>query len=177
MADQPGPLDEAMREPIGALLDGEQLELIRDQVPGRDPALAVQVARAMPRGRGRPAGALNKRNAKLRDFILARYEHPAIGMAETYSRPVEALAAELGCTLVEAAKLQADARAELLPYIEGKMPTILDIRKDADMVVVMASGGLAAAQALTDQVNEGGLEAVDWSSADVIDGDYSVAKG
>jgi hypothetical protein len=56
MADHPSPVAGELNQArdLALLADPEQLELIRDQVPGRDAATAVQVAER--RGRGRPFG-------------------------------------------------------------------------------------------------------------------------
>ena len=40
------------------------------------------------------------------------------------------LAAELGCTLLEAKQLQIRAASEVLPYIEGKKPVDVNVRAD-----------------------------------------------
>lgn len=160
MADQPGPLDREMREPLPSLLDAEQVELFRDHAPGRDAAVAVEVARRT--GPGRRPGSLNRRNQRLRDFILARYRHPAIELAETYSRPVEVLAAELGCTAIEAKKLQQDAAAELLPYLEQKLAAVSVKVETEDVVLVMGGPGATPAELkdLRDKIAAEGVETV-----------------
>lgn len=150
MADHPKPLDGELSEArdLALLADPEQLELIRDQVPNRDAGVAVQVAER--RGRGRPPGSRNKRNAKFRDQILALGPHPAIALQRAYSTPVETLAAALGCTKLEAAQLGIRAAVELLPYIEGKQPVTVDLRQQHDVVLIM--GG---APGVTGEVLEG----------------------
>lgn len=166
MADRQGPLEAEMGEArdVAALPCGEQLELIRDQVPGRDAGTAVIVSR----GRGRPPGAMNRRNAKFRDQILALGPHPAIALQRAYSRPVEVLAAELDCSKLEAFQIQVRAAAELLPYIEGKQPVQVQLTAQHDMVMVIGGppgatvdGGELAA--LRDEIEEAG-EALDWGS-------------
>ena len=168
MADHPGPIEgelEAARD-LALLPDPEQLELIRDAVPGRDAGTAVKIAGR--RGRGRPPGALNKRNAKFRDQILALGPHPALALQRAYSTPVDTLAAQLGCSLLEAAQLGIRAAAELLPYVEGKQPVTVDLRQQHDVVMIMAGApgvGGAELQAIADNVNaaEG---AIDWETAE-----------
>jgi hypothetical protein len=179
MADTPKPLEQELDQArdLAALPDAEQLELIRDQVPGRDAGLAVRVAER--RGRGRPPGSMNKRNGKFRDQILSLGPHPAIALQRAYSRPVEVLAAELECSRLEAFQVQVRAAAELLPYIEGKQPVTVDLREKHDVVLIMAGAANVSGgdlQQLADQVNEGGLEAIDWGGAsieDPIEGEYT----
>lgn len=172
MADHPSPLagDLDGARDLALLADPEQLELIRDQVPGRSPGLAVAVAER--RGRGRPAGSVNKRNAKFRDQILALGPHPAIALQRAYSTPVDVLAAQLECTRLEAATLAIRAATELLPYIEGKQPVTVDLRERHDVVLLMAGApgvGAAELEQLADQVN-GADEPIDWGGVTIEGG-------
>lgn len=172
MADHPSPVagELAAARDLALLADPEQLELIRDQVPGRDAATAIAVSER--RGRGRPPGALNKRNAKFRDQLLALAPHPALALARAYSTPVETLAAQLGCTKLEAAQLGIRAAAEVLPYIEGKQPISVDVRKRSDVVMIMAGGPSvpgAHLEAIADQVNAGMVEGIDWATVEIED--------
>ncbi len=80
-----------------------------------------------PRGVGRPAGSVAQATARMRDFILARYRSPLIGMAEVFSRPLDELARELGCSRFDAFKVQLAAMADLAPYIHSKMPTAVQL--------------------------------------------------
>ena len=120
----------ALRLPFA---DAEQLELIRDEQPGRDAGAAVQAAR---RG-GRAPGVPNKRTAEMRAYLLRRYPHPLEALAQLYSRPVEVLAAELGCTLLEAATLAVKAAAEVAPFVEGKMPIAIDLTARSDLTLII----------------------------------------
>jgi len=174
VSDQHGPLNgelDAARDLV-ALEDPEQLELMRDQLPGRDANAAVQTARK--RGRGRPPGALNKRNAKFRDQILAMGPHPALALQRAYSTPVETLAAQLECSKVEAANIALRAAAELLPYVEGKQPVTVDLREQHDVVLIMGGApgvGGEELDAIAGEINEarddGG--ALDWETAEFED--------
>lgn len=172
MADHPSPLSDELDDErdLALLADPEQLELMRDQVPGRDARTAIVAAEA--RGRGRPAGSRNRRNAKFREQILALGPHPAIALQRAYSTPVETLAAQLGCTKLEAATLGIRAAVELLPYIEGKQPVTVDLREKHDVVLIMAgTPGVGAEQleAIADQV--GGVDdEIDWGGV-TIEGD------
>jgi len=116
--------------PLLPLRDEEQLSLLAEDA-GSLGVTSTHVARA-GRGRGRPRGAGNKRNADVRAYLLSRYAHPLETLAQFQSRPVDALAAELGCSKREAAQMQIRAAAELAPYIEGKMPVSIDLSATGD---------------------------------------------
>jgi hypothetical protein len=170
MADHPSPIagDVEQLRDLCLLPDAEQLELLRDAVPGRDAATAVQLEQR--RGRGRPAGSLNRRNAKFREQLLAIAPHPALALARAYATPVELLAAKLGCSLYEAAQLGIRAAAELLPYIEGKQPISVDVRRRADVVMIMAGGpnvGGDVLDAIASEVGEGMTAGIDWETAEI----------
>jgi hypothetical protein len=172
MADHPSPVagELTAARDLALLADPEQLELIRDQVPNRDAATAVQVAER--RGRGRPPGALNKRNAKFRDQLLALAPHPALALARAYSTPVDVLAAQLGCTRLEAAQLGIRAAAEVLPYVEGKQPISVAVHQRADVVMIMAGApGVSGEQleAIAHDVNAGAAGGIDWSTVELED--------
>lgn len=171
MADHPGPLQGEIIEARDLVLlpDPEQLDLIRDLVPHRDAGTAARVAER--RGRGRPPGALNKRNAKFRDQVLALGPHPALALQRAYSMPVEQLAAVLECSKLEAFQVGIRAAAELLPYIEGKQPVTIDLREQHDVVLIMAGApGVGGEQldAIADQVNAAGGD-MDWETAEFED--------
>lgn len=76
---------------------------------------------------GRPKGARNKRTEDFIGYLRARYRSPLEGLAVTWSRPALQLAAELDCTLKEAAELQTEAMRAALPYWEQRLPIKLDI--------------------------------------------------
>lgn len=135
------------------LLDAEAIETAR---AGRDIGQAVEAVRRA----GRPKGALNKRTERLRDFILGQHSHPAQVLAQAYSRPVDALAAELGCTRLEAFTVQIRAASELLPYIESKMPVAVDV--DARGAIQLVIHGAEQRPATIDGGQLVGLSAMLW---------------
>jgi RNA 3'-terminal phosphate cyclase len=174
MADTPGPIEGELAEArdLVLLAEPEQLALLQDEQAGRSAGAAV--IEAERRGRGRPTGARNKRNAKFRDQILALGPHPAIALQRAYSTPVDLLAAQLGCSRLEAAQLGIRAAAELLPYVEGKQPVTVDLRQRHDVVMIMAGGaGVGGEQldAIAEAVNlaDDELGGIDWGSATIED--------
>lgn len=125
-------LDEAV--PRGPLVAAEQLALIEDT--GLRPADRVAEAKK----RGRPAGSPNRRTKEFAAYLLSRYVDPREIMAQTYSRSVADLAAELGCTRLEAFDRQLRAAVELAPYVAGKMP--VEVNLNARQGVILAIPGL-----------------------------------
>jgi hypothetical protein len=180
MADHPRPLEseiEAAQRDLCALADPLQLELIRDKVPGRDPGTAVAVIER--RGRGRPPGARNKRSVKFRDQILSMGQHPALALQRAYSTPVDVLAAQLGCSRLEAAQLAIRAASELLPYVESKQPVAVDLRQQHDVVLIMGGvpGALGAdLEAIAHEVNDDEAP-IDWGTATFEELPEAVQKG
>jgi hypothetical protein len=87
----------------------------------------------------------------MRDFLLAQFTHPLVVLAQTYSRPVETLAAELGCSHLEAFQLQVKAAVELAPYVESRMPVAVNV--DARGTIALTIHGLDGVQS----VDEGTL--------------------
>ncbi len=89
---------------------------------GQDDEGLTRVKAVQSGGVGRPAGKLNRTTEEWRDYLLGQFRSPLVILAETYSRPVMVLAAELGCTPLEAFKQQMAAAKELAPYIHQKLP-------------------------------------------------------
>ena len=164
--------------PLLPFADAEQVELaLGDRLPeaglireGNKVVridLARQAAVAQARQAGRPRGALNKRTADMRAYLLSRYAHPLEVLAQMISRPVDTLAAELECSKVEAATLVKSAAAELAPYIEGKMPVTVDVSLKGDMLLAIA--GLTHTVEEVEAIAAG--EFVEVSSDDDVVGD------
>jgi len=103
-----------------AAADGEALELF--ELPGRteDPrgarAIAIEHAK-----RGRPPGAVNKSTAELRRYLLARGVNPLSALMQWAMHTPESLAAELGCTKLEAFDRLRAVWEGLAPYFMPKM--------------------------------------------------------
>lgn len=119
-------VDRALEQAEGSLavVPAEQLPLIPTE------AARAEQSKYQPTGRGggRPPGSPNKRSVAFARYLLSKYRHPLEGLAETYSRPVGVLAAELGCSKLEAFQVQLTAMRELAPYVAQKLPTLIDAR-------------------------------------------------
>ncbi len=86
------------------------------------------------RGRGRPLGSKNKRAEDWADYILTQYRSPLILFAETYSRSIDSLKAELHCTTKEAFMIQMDAATRLAPYIHQRLPQAIEIETEKGLI-------------------------------------------
>lgn len=120
------------------LLDARALSIELDRGGLRQDA--VLAARRV----GRPKGSRNRRSEELARFVLAHHSHPMMVLAQVYSRPVEVLAAELGCTAAEAMAMQVRAASEALPYFESKKPVALQLDARVIQLVMQTAGGAPA---------------------------------
>lgn len=121
-------IGEALAQAGGALVAeraavaGEQLTLL--PVPTRfTGARGAHVAAALDaRDRaGRPPGAINKSTKELREYLLARGVHPLQRMMEWMRHTPTSLAAELGCTRLEAFDRLRDLWRDSAPYFAPKL--------------------------------------------------------
>jgi hypothetical protein len=119
---------------------------------------------------GRPPGSTNRKTQAMAAWLLSRYQSPLQGLAEAYSRPVQDLAAELGCTPLEAFRLQMQAMVELAPYLHGKMPVAVDL--GGALPVLHLVPAEAAARAF--QQGADGRMAFDLSQLQPIQGNQGV---
>ena len=93
-----------------------------------------------PKG-GRPAGARNRRTQEWVDFILGQYRSPLVVLAETYSRPVAELAAELGCDKLEAFKAQQAAAVALAPYLHQRQAQMVELQANTRGLLLIGDLG------------------------------------
>lgn len=122
-------------------------------------AHAEQVGKGLrPARRGRPKGAANKRTVEFEEWFREQgLEDPLIGLVDFYStdpvllqawfehheRAVKALGKRTAIalpSLLEIIKAQNDARAELAPYLHGKMPIRVKIEEGKLPVLVLNLG-------------------------------------
>lgn len=124
----------------GASVPAGQLPLIPIAHEDDDDAAENQVAREPGRG-GRPKGSRNRSTEAWREFLGNRYRSPLEVLAEIYSRPVGELAAEIGCTKLEALTLQQRAAAESAPYWHQKQPLAMQIDGRGVVQLVLEAPG------------------------------------
>lgn len=98
------------------------------------------------RGPGRPPGAKNKSTEAWAGYILSRYASPLQALAETYSRPVQDLAAELGCDKLDAFRIQQQAAQALAPYIHKKQPVAVEGDSGLIQLNILSGGNAMQAQ-------------------------------
>lgn len=106
---------------------GEQLPMF--DVPTRHTgARAAELQRAIEhkRDRGRPPGATNKATKAMREYLLGRGINPLQAMMQWALHTPTSLAAEIGCTRLEAFDRLKDLWAELAPFFAAKMVPVDD---------------------------------------------------
>lgn len=113
--------------------------------------------------RGRPPGSQNRNNRELRDFLLANYRHPVVGLLAIGTANPAQLLAELtaqrdafkampggreipllpkGASMLDVLELQRRCLAEAAPYVASKMP--VDVNVNAPALTVVLGAGVAA---------------------------------
>lgn len=99
-------------------------------------------------GGGRPPGAVNRRTLAFRDYVLQRCggQHPIDGLIEAFTRPVQDLARELGCSALEAFEQQVIARKIVLRYCESEMPVAVKVDGAGIIPVLFDMSGAPPAQ-------------------------------
>jgi hypothetical protein len=130
------------------------------QLPGEPFARREQLRRP-----GRPIGSPNKRSMRMRDYIAAKgYTDPLLFFAEAISRNVGDLAAELGCSRLEAFQEMRHCADSLAPYLHSKMPVavlhggalpMIQLVDPAAAAAMFAEDGSEQIQALIDVSDEG----------------------
>lgn len=132
----------ASEEHLG-LPDASEVLAIQAEMGGDIGAAVIEWRRRAGKG-GRKRGAVNRKSADFARYLLQFGPHPGVAMMRTIARPVEMLAAELGCDKLEAASLQQRAAAELLPYFESKKPVAVDLGGAAHMTLILGQAAPAA---------------------------------
>lgn len=90
-----------------------------------EPAAAI----AVRRGRGRPPGARNRRTSEMVAYVERVLGEPLLVKAiRIVGADVRLLAKGLGCTRIEAAKLQVQVLLGALPYLHQRLPLAVDVQ-------------------------------------------------
>ncbi len=95
------------------------------------------------RGAGRPRGSKNKRTEEWQEYLLGRYTSPLEGLAVLVSRGIRFLSIELGCSLLEAARLYIVCCKELAPYLHQKQPVSVDLSDHKKITLLFEGLSLA----------------------------------
>lgn len=135
------PIDLSDSDRHHSLPDAEEVLAIQDELDC-DMAAAVREHRRRSGAGGRKKGSRNKRNDDFARYLLQFGPHPGITLMRIQGRPVELLAAELGCDKLAAAHLQARAASELMPFMESKMPVKADVALHGQVTWVEDRSGL-----------------------------------
>lgn len=137
---------EAVAERIEDDPDGVQYSLLDAPVTDRGRALVGE------RGVGRPPGARNKRTERTITWLLARHRDPREALlAVTDLHPAD-LAAQLGCTLLEAQQEIRQCAIAVLPYVAQKLPVRVDL---GGVLPILSLMDLDEAQRLFATMNPG----------------------
>lgn len=92
------------------------------------------------RGRGRPAGARNRKTTEMIEYLEALgYEPPMLQLAKVARADTRALAAALRCSRLEAFDRQQTARVALMPYWHSRMPIEAVVQTRASIGIVLGA--------------------------------------
>lgn len=112
-----------------------QLDLLSGSPEEGASDLLTRAANTVTEGRkgaGRPAGAKNKRNTQVFDYLEALgHRDPIVTLSLLQTASTDMLAVFLDCDRLEAAKLQLAAAKELMPYKYAKRPTEVKVESKA----------------------------------------------
>lgn len=100
----------------------------------------------LPRGRGRPPGARNKRTERTIAWLLARHRDPRQVLLEIAEANLADLAALAGCTLLEALQEKRMAATAVLPYVAQRQPLAVDVTNKSVVYLTITEGGGELAQ-------------------------------
>lgn len=125
---------------------------------GGDLHRAVQEHRRLKGEGGRKPGSKNRQNRAFQEYLLQFGPQPGVTQMRFLGRPVEQLAAELGCSKLEAAQLQIRCDDNLLPYFASKMPVAVAVRHEGDVTInFIEGGGLIDGGELVPEAGDGDL--------------------
>lgn len=102
-------------------------------------------------GKGRPAGSRTRENQAIVDLVRANGRDPLVALNEDVCQPpVEVLARRLGCTKLEALKVQMSARLGLGRFIHPMVPqaVFMKVSGDEGLPVPVVHVGQAVAQGM-----------------------------
>lgn len=158
-------LDEAgPGEPPAAVADQLALPIGAKQ-PGAPPPVAVRS------GRGRPAGSKNRVTRAWAAYIAQAYGSPLEALASVYAQDVRALAAHLGCSALEAIKVQLRAAELVAPYVHAKQP--VQVEGGGTYAPTSIFVGAQMEQALIDSLLSQGVSTADLAA--IGRGDYDAS--
>lgn len=197
MSTEPSSLEKSFRAVTGDSIIGdmepEQLDMLRDD-KGRLPEDVFR--RIRQRGRGRPPGAANKRNADLAKLVAQQHGDPVLFMASLYSTPLDQLVElmlvadpggkiqKMGDIVAKALAVQLQAAKSVAEYTHSKKPVQAEIKVGVDGIIVMPAanmlGGGPVEQVMgkiADAVNSGAIDPSQLQDLRIVDGEFEEAIG
>src|SRR5262245_23737534 len=106
---------------------GEQLDMLEllpvTRLAGAELERAQReaIAQAAPRGRGRPLGAGNLATRDVKRVLVKMFGDPLLESARWLLHSPRSMAAELGCTVLEAWDRQQKIRDSLAPFVHARL--------------------------------------------------------
>lgn len=148
------------KSPENGVVAGSPADLFENFSAGEAQAIADASpfrSRPTPLG-GSRKGIPNKRNAQMRDLYLkSGFPHPLLWQGSLLRMGVDGVASALGCDLIEAAELLRKVASDALPYIEGKMPTRVQVDAGQGLPVLVFGERDAAVASLRQARDEGAM--------------------
>lgn len=121
----------AIAQALQAQPAADQLDLLDGSPDLEDGGLLAKAAETSlrdRRGRGRPKGSPNRRNADVFEYLEALgHRNPAVTLSLIQSMEPDDLARALVCDRLEAARLIVQAANSLMPYGFAKKPTAVEV--------------------------------------------------
>lgn len=160
----------------------EEIDALADK-NGRLPANAMRQIR-QARGRGRPLGARNQRNAKMAKWFVQQFGDPVSVLGEIMSMPTDVLYQQMilaqggefkgkRVTGKDAFDLRMAAAKEIMPYIHGKQPIAIEVTGKADAVLFIPGLNAPASfsrEQLTVAAEKYGAKAIEANGIRIDDG-------
>ncbi len=116
------------------------------------------IKESVSRGRGRPAGSINKRTQAFADYLLTRFQSPVVGLLKTASMTPAELLKFLIDDFQEQFKVKVEPKFEMIwdcvkviqkaateaaPYTNAKLPGVTAEQNDGKAPTAIILGGLS----------------------------------
>lgn len=124
-----------------AAAEGEQIALFPPPTRFHGPRAVAAAAAIERRGQvGRPPGLQNLTSREFREWLFGRGISPLVSLMRYAIMPPDLLAAELGCTRLEAFREWRILQTELAPYMHARMAFVDDEGKPVPVLQMLVAG-------------------------------------
>lgn len=124
----------------------EQAGTVAEPVQADLLGLPMVAEAVVVRGRGRPAGARNRRTQEWADFLIGRHGSPLEVLAQIAVAPIDVLARELQCSRIQALEQKRQAAVALAPYVHERMPLAVNLEGGQAITLIINQASGASAQ-------------------------------